>query len=132
LYKADQLDAAIVRRDFVYDIERWIAACDVVCVPHVQPHFSRTIMEAGAMKKPVAAFKVGGVEEVVQHEVTGLMCRCGDVKGLAEAVARLLQDRALAKRLGEGGYAQAIREFDARGHACKVAAIYTGLTNDER
>ena len=121
------LDKCIVGSDFVYNIEQWIAAADVVCVPHIQPHFSRTVMEAGAMKRPVVAFRIGGVEEVVQHGITGLLVPCGGVDGLAEAVVRLMKDAPLASRLSEGGYAQAVLQFHATGHAAKVAAVYDDL-----
>lgn len=127
LFKRDGLDASIVRSDFVYDIENWLAACDVVCVPHMQPHFSRTVMESGAMKKPVAGFAVGGVSEVVQDGVTGLLVKRGDVSGLADSVVRLLTDDELSRRLGEGGYRQAVEKFDAGYSAQQVAAIYEEL-----
>ena len=132
LYKSEQLDAAIVCRDFVYDVENWIAASDVVCVPHMEPHFSRTVMEAGAMKKPVAAFAVGGVTEVVEDGVTGLLAARGDVTGLANSVSRLLADAELAARLGEGGYRQAVEKFDAGRSARQVEAVYRELIVDER
>ncbi len=131
LVTRNSLDNCIIRTGFVHNIEQWIAAADVVCVPHIKPHFSRTVMEAGAMKKPVVAFKIGGVEEVVQQGVTGLMVPCGDVHGLAEAVARLMRDTPLAVELGEGGYAQAVSQFDAAGHAAMVAAVYDGLVKHE-
>lgn len=123
LFKAGK----IIRNDFVYDIENWIAACDVVCVPHMQPHFSRTVMEAGAMKKPVTGFAIGGVTEVVQEGETGLLVRRGDVLALAAVTARLLEDAKLAGQLGEGGYRQATAKFSAEHSARQIEAIYKGL-----
>jgi glycosyltransferase involved in cell wall biosynthesis len=121
------LRANILNSEFVYDIEQWVAASDVVCVPHVQPHFSRTVMEAGAMKKPVVAFEIGGVKEVVHDGETGLMVKQGDVPALAAAVLKLLNDKVLANRLGAGGYCQAVKTFDAVKNAAKIADVYEKL-----
>lgn len=127
LFKGNGLDAKIIRSDFVYDIENWLAACDVVCVPHMQPHFSRTVMEAGAMKKPVSGFSIGGVSEVVQNNVTGLLVRRADVSALADATTRLLEDTGLAGRLGEAGYRQAAAKFSAEHSARQVEKNYEEL-----
>ncbi len=127
LFKENGLDTKIICCDFVYDIENWLAACDVVCVPHMQPHFSRTVMEAGAMKKPVSGFSIGGVSEVVQNDVTGLLVRRGDVSALADATIKLLEDPVLAGRLGEAGYRQAAAKFSADHSAQQVEKNYEEL-----
>jgi len=93
----------------------------------MQPHFSRTVLEAGARKKPVAGFAVGGVTEVVLDGLTGLLAKRGDVSGLADSVARILTDDELSRQLGEGGYRQALEKFDAGYSARQVAAIYKEL-----
>lgn len=122
-----RLDGAIVSARFTHGIERWIAASDVVCVPHVQPHFSRTILEAGVMKRPVVASRIGGIEEVVEHEKTGLLVQPGDAPALARAVERLFSDQALAGRLGEGAYAQARELSDPQRCAAQVWDVYREL-----
>jgi glycosyltransferase involved in cell wall biosynthesis len=139
--KTDQLHDLIVDGDlqstlkispFVYDIENWIAAADVVCVPHTQPHFSRTVMEAGAMKKPVVAYRIGGIEEVVQDGRTGILLPVGEIDGMAEAVLSLFRDGARCRELGENGYQQARALCDAGECAKRVAAIYRRLLEDRR
>jgi len=132
----DMLYALTRRRDlyrsvlalpFTYDMQNLMAAADVVCVPHMRPHFSRTVMEAGAMKKPVVAFRIGGVEEVVVDGVTGLMVTAGDSLGLACAIKKTLADEKLAQDLGLGGYLQALKLFDAKHSALAISLIYEDL-----
>lgn len=106
------IEGRVVATGFRYDIERFLAAADVACVLHTRPHCSLTVNQAGAMKRPVVAFRIGGVEELVQHEQTGLLVDVGDVRGLADATVRLLSGPALCRRLGEGAYEQARRLFD--------------------
>jgi glycosyltransferase involved in cell wall biosynthesis len=63
---------------------------------------------AMAMGVPVVASGVGGLTEVVEHELTGLIVRDGDY---AKAVRRLLEDPAWAKEMGAAGREKAMREF---------------------
>ena len=109
---------------FRSDVERLIAACDVVAFPSTEPHFARPVIEAGAMAKPVVASRIGGVEEVVQDGVTGLLVPPGDVDALACALIQLLNDSVLAARQGEGGYRQARRLFDAKSNAMQTFRVY--------
>lgn len=122
------LSDSIVHSEFTYEIERWIAASDVVCAPHVLPHFSRTVIEAGAMKKPVVAFRVGGIEEVVTNRGNGLLIQVGDVTGLAEAIEELFSNENECRTMGENGWQQALRLFDAGRSAAQVARLYEELS----
>jgi len=115
------------------NVPELIAAADVVAVPWTTPHFARPVIEAGAMSRPVVGFKIGGVEEVVQHGITGLLVPPGDVEAFADALYTILSDNTLAYRLGEDGYQQALRLFDAETNACHTVAVYERiLTNHSR
>lgn len=122
----------IIASDFTYEIERWIAASDVVCVPHIKPHFSRTIIEAGAMKKPVVASRIGGIEEIVMHRKTGLLVEVGDIAGLAQAIQELFTNESLCRQLGENGWQQAKRVFSAEIIAAQVVAVYEELFSNHK
>ena len=62
--------------------------------------FGLTLVEAGAFGLPVVAPRVGGVSEVVINGETGILVPPDDPARLAEALARLIADPALAARLG--------------------------------
>jgi len=118
---------AVVRSAFSHDMPTYYAACDVVAVPFTKPHFARAVIEAGAMAKPVVASRIGGVAEVVQDGVTGLLVEPGNVPQLADALRRVLTDSDLASRLGEGGFTQARMKFEARRNAAATVAVYEEL-----
>lgn len=122
-----RIEEKIISCPFVSDIERWLAASDVVYALHINPHFSRTVMEAGAMKRPVVATDIAGIAEVVSHEVTGLLCKVGDRHDISGATLRLYRDRDLAQALGEGGYIQANSCFRSEVHTEKVLKVYYQL-----
>lgn len=114
----------IVATGFREDIETFIAAADAVCVPHITPHFSRTVIEAGAMARPVVASRIGGIEEAVHDGRTGLLVPPGNAPALADAVERVLTDRDLADRLSDGAYELALQRVEAGAVARAVLEVY--------
>ncbi|MCB9849351.1 MAG: glycosyltransferase family 4 protein [Phycisphaerales bacterium] len=127
--KTLRLESTVVRTVFSHEMPSYYAACDVVAVPFTKPHFARAVIEAGAMAKPVVASRIGGVTEVVDEGNTGLLVQPGDADQLADALLRVLRDRELANRLGEGGYAQAERMFEAKANARATVAVYDEIFN---
>ena len=121
------LKGCVVGAEFVRNIEQWIAAADVVCVPHTRPHFSRTIAEAGAMKKPVVGSRVGGIEEVVDDGASGFLVPPRDEAALAMQVAKLLSEDGLAAELGARGYELAVERYDPARCADAVLRVYSDI-----
>lgn len=69
------------------------------------------LMEAMAAAVPVISGRLPAIEELVEHESTGLMVPPGDAQALAEALARILTDDALRARLAAAGRQRVIDEF---------------------
>ena len=118
------LSDCVVLPGWCQNVPELIAVVDVVAVPWTTPHFARPIIEAGAMARPVVGFQVGGVEEVIQHDITGLLVPPGDVEAFADALSTILKNKTLSHRLGEGGYQQALRLFDAETNTHRTVAVY--------
>ncbi len=75
------------------------------------------LMEAMAMEIPVVSTRVSGIPELVRDGETGLLVEPDDPQGLAEAIAHLLSDRALARRLAVAGRELVDAEFNIRRSA---------------
>ena len=84
---------------YVKDITSVYAAFDGFVLSSNFDTFPLAILEAMVAGVPVVATQVGGVPEMIQHEVTGLLVPAGDSVALADAVIRLLQDTALQQKL---------------------------------
>ena len=107
------------------DIPEILAASDVlVHCPTAPEPFGRAVAEAMAVGKPVVAARAGGLPEIVEHEVTGLLLPPGDVTACATAVTRLLSDPALRARFGAAGRLRAESLFDPAAHAERVLQAY--------
>lgn len=85
-------DSILWRDEYVSEeeMDRWLAACDVVVLPYRYVSGSGIAARALAARRPVAAAAVGGLVETVQPGVTGELFEAGDSSGLAAAVQRIL------------------------------------------
>jgi glycosyltransferase involved in cell wall biosynthesis len=92
----DRITLAGARSD-VIDI---VAAADVFALSSATEALPLAVLEAMALGRPVVATAVGGVGDAVQHEQTGLLVPPGAPRAFAAAVERLLDDKALSRRLG--------------------------------
>jgi glycosyltransferase involved in cell wall biosynthesis len=97
------------RRD---DVREEIARAGCVVLPSYREGTPRTLLEAAAMGRPVITTDVPGCREVVEDGQTGLLCRAGDSRDLAEKMELLLgMAPAERERLGRNGRAKMEREF---------------------
>jgi glycosyltransferase involved in cell wall biosynthesis len=82
------------------------------------------LIEALRNRKPVVASRVGGIVDVIKDGETGLLVPEKNPTALAQAVLRLLDDPALARRLGEQGYLYASEFFDWDRITDRLEAAY--------
>ncbi len=75
-----------------------------------------TILEASAAALPVVATRHAGIPDVVIDGVTGLLVNERDVHGMANAMIRVLSDKALARSLGEAGRNRVRTHFSSAAH----------------
>jgi glycosyltransferase involved in cell wall biosynthesis len=89
--------------------------------------FGRTIVEAMACGRPVVVARAGGAVELFEEGQSGLGFTPGDPDDLARAVARLVEDEALRKSLGERARTHAVERFDRKRLGTEIAAAYEAL-----
>jgi glycosyltransferase involved in cell wall biosynthesis len=109
------------------DMPELIAASNVLVFPSVVAHFARPIIEAAAMGVPSVASDLGGPRELIVDQQTGLLVKAGNPQVLANALGRLLTDRALARSMGEAAYNRARTLFEAGYNAAATIAVYDEL-----
>lgn len=82
------------------------------------------VLEAMALGLPIVATATGGVPELVVHEEHALLAPADDPTQLSQAMARLLADRPLARRLGRAARQRLEGQFLAQTSADQLVAIY--------
>jgi glycosyltransferase involved in cell wall biosynthesis len=116
----------------VTDMPRFYRACDVACVPSASEPFGRTVIEAFAVGTPVVATAVGGIQETIEDDVTGLLVSYGNVDLLADRVERVLGDTALRSRLSISAANRARERYSADRYAAAVARVVQIAAKDGR
>jgi glycogen(starch) synthase len=90
---------------------------DVFVLPSIQEGQGIVLLEAQASAKPVVAFNIGGVNEAVRGGETGLLVKRGSTNMLADAIMKLLSDKALREKMGANG-----RRFVAENFTWDICA----------
>jgi glycosyltransferase involved in cell wall biosynthesis len=102
------------------DVRPYVADFDVSVVPSIyEDPLPRAVMESMAMSKPVAAFAMGGIGEMIDDGVEGRLARGRppDIAALAEACLGYFYDPEMRRRHGAAARLRIERDFDARKHA---------------
>jgi len=121
------LEEKCIRSDFSDSVVDYYMAADVVAIPFIEPHFARSVMEAGAASIPVVASRIGGIEEVVRDERNGFLFSPGNSEELAYSTITCLKNKQEAMRMGYEGFKLAKLKFDSQLHAKKIMNIYKNL-----
>ena len=101
---------------------------DVLVIPSLcEEPFGLPIAEGMACGLPCIASKAGGIPEIVEHEVTGILLERGDTAALTAALRRLALDPAARERFGRLGRERAERLFDWSLPAARLTALYQRL-----
>jgi L-malate glycosyltransferase len=109
------------------DIPEVLGAADVSVMPSLNEALSNVLLESMAAGAPVVATRVGGTPEALDDGVTGLLVPPGDAGAITAAVARLLDDRALACRLGRTARSVIGERFSVDQMVRSTEDLYTEL-----
>lgn len=93
------------------DVETVLSIADLFMLPSQQESFGLVALEAMSCEVPVVAARIGGIPEVVEDGVTGVLCGVGDVDAMAHAALRILRDPAVYHAMGRAGRARAVEHF---------------------
>jgi glycosyltransferase involved in cell wall biosynthesis len=108
-------------------VPAWIEAASVVVFPYRDIHQSGAVHVAQTLGAPLVVTDVGAMVEVVRDRLTGLVVPPHDVAALARAVSELLDDEALARRLGAAAARDARERFGWEGIGHRLLASYQAI-----
>src|SRR5882724_4336611 len=106
------------------ELPQYYRAAALSVIPSLEEGFGIPAAEAMGCETAVVASDAGGLPEVVEHGVTGLIVPRGDATALAEAIGSLLADPVLRARMGRAGRERALRLFDWDRSAEQFERIY--------
>ena len=97
----------------VPDPERYMGMADILCLPSYREGFGSVVIEAAAMGVPAVATSIVGLVDAVEQGKTGLLVASKNVEELRAALATMIRDRGLRRRMGAAARKRARLLFDA-------------------
>ena len=116
---------------FRHDALALIRGFEIFAFPSTQEALGTSILDAMALRKPVAATLAGGIPETVQDGITGLLVPPGDPRTLAEALCTMLQRPERALRFGEAGRRRVENHFNAEQTGAATLRVYRDVCHQD-
>lgn len=102
-------------------------AADIYVAPSLQDNLPNTIMEAMACGIPVVAFNVGGIPDMIDDGVNGILVKLKSSEDLAKAIEKILLDENLNKKFGDAARQKILNNFNQNIVAAKYYELYKSL-----
>jgi glycosyltransferase involved in cell wall biosynthesis len=106
------------------DMPEFYGALDVLAHPSIEEPFGLAVVEAMASERPVVAIDGGGIPEIIRDGCDGLLVPAEQPPAMAEAIIRVLDNRAFATQLGRAGRQRVIETFTPEMQAAAMLAVY--------
>jgi glycosyltransferase involved in cell wall biosynthesis len=126
MVNAWDLSSHVVFLGYVKDVRSSLEQLDLVVSASTREGWGIALIEAMAMGLPVVAPRTGGIPEMIEDGVTGILFSPGDAHALAGAVVDLLKDRTRVRRMGAAARCAVKKRFDVDGTVKALEAIYAG------
>jgi len=122
-----EMRSRVLVKEGVLDIEDYLAAADAGLYTSETESFGLSILETLFHAKPVVAFRVGGIPEVVSDGETGFLHPFSDTSAMAASLDQLAESPQRARVMGERGQKHAKEKFSAELVVPQYQAIYERL-----
>jgi glycosyltransferase involved in cell wall biosynthesis len=118
------LEKHVLLPGFRTDVLGCLKGFDLFVMSSVTEGLGTSLLDAMACARPIVATRTGGIPEIVEDGVNGLLVPPRDAASLAAAIVRALNDERLRQRLGEAGLARVRERFTVERMVEQTAAVY--------
>jgi glycosyltransferase involved in cell wall biosynthesis len=105
----------------------FLSGFELVVMPSITEGLPNALLEAMAMGKAVVASRVGGIPEVIEDGVTGLLAPSKDPAALAAAITKLITNPRLRETMGQAGRIRAEKLFSIQRVFEQTVNLYKEL-----
>jgi N-acetyl-alpha-D-glucosaminyl L-malate synthase BshA len=124
------LEDRVIVKEKVTEIEDYLQAADIGLFASEAESFCLSILEAMCFGCPSVATRVGGVPEVVEDGVSGVLVNCGDVSGMVNAVEELIGNPSRRTAMGKSARIRAEQNFGACAIVPQYEALYRRICRE--
>jgi len=118
------LEKHVLLPGFRTDVLGCIKGFDLFAMSSVTEGLGTSLLDAMACSRPIVATTAGGIPEIVEDGVNGLLVPPRDARALADAIVRALRDASLRQRFGTAGLARVKARFTVERMVELTAAVY--------
>lgn len=124
LVKEKELEDKVLFLGKQENVEELLSISHLMLLLSEKESFGLVLLEAMACGVPCIGTNVGGIPEVIDHEVTGYLCNLGDIEAIAEKSLDILTDDHLAKKLADHSIKKVREKFSSKAIVEKYERIY--------
>ena len=106
------------------EVDRALQTADLFVAPSLYESFGLIFLEAMRWGTPAIGTRAGGIPEIIEDGVSGVLVPPASPSQLAGAIVELLRDEGHRQRLGAAGRRRAEESFSVKGMAQQMAALY--------
>lgn len=115
------------------DIPQLLFEADLFVLPSLIENQPLSLIEAQIVGKPIIVSDAGGIPEMVEHGVTGIITKAGNEKELCNSLYALLENEAYSKQLADNAKKWALEHWSLENSARKMMEIYNeGIIQNKR
>ena len=124
--KLDRIAAShkVTMIEYVEDVRPFLSCSDLFVLPSQEEGMPRALMEAMAMSVPCVATNVGGVSEVIENGISGLIADFGDVENFGKHIVTLVSSENLRCKTGKAARERIEKHFDIQKIAEKYVKFF--------
>lgn len=118
------LENQVVFTGFIRDVSKVMASLDIVVVPSFHEPFGRVVIEGMAARKPVVGSAGGGIPNIIDDGVDGLLFPVGSVDDLTRQLSKLCANPSLRATLGQAARQRVEKEFSIGTYVQRLESLY--------
>jgi glycosyltransferase involved in cell wall biosynthesis len=100
------------------------AAADIFAAPSTEDNLPNTVLESLACGTPCVAFKIGGMPDMIEHQLNGYLAQSFEVEDLAKGITWVLEDQERHKKLCDRARRKTEQEFTLELQANRYLSLY--------
>ena len=103
------------------------SAADVTVAPSMQENLSNTVMESLSCGTPVVAFNIGGMPDMIDHQINGYLAKPFETDDLAGGIMWVLENKDRHDMLSQRARQSAVERFALKTVANRYLALYQSI-----
>ena len=116
---------------FRNDVDNFLKLFDIFVLSPKMEGLGSSILEAQCFALPVVATSVGGIPEIVQDGINGILIPPGDSQALAQALRRLIEDSSLRAAYGHSGFTRVMQHFTLDRMSQNTLEVYRDVLRSD-